>query len=125
MVKRDSSRNLVPKKERPFRVLRVKEHTVTVDCNGIHIVVYIGRITLGKTSKEARRATKVERYDDVPLKAGNIGDEYDVECIVRHKDGLEGTTRLIRWHSYRPTDNTWKPAHQLAQHFIQQHWERQ
>lgn len=76
----------IPKKDGPFRVIQVKNYTVTVDVNEIHNVVSIDRTTLAKTAKEAVQATKVQRSDDVPWKADNTRDKYVVEHIVRHKD---------------------------------------
>lgn len=75
---------LIETKDGPTRVLHVKNHTITVNINGIHNVMSIYRITLLKTAGEAMQATEVKRRDDIQLKAGSTGDENIVEQIVRH-----------------------------------------
>lgn len=76
VVAQDPSMNLVPRKDGPFRVLQVGNHMVTVNVNGIRIVISINRTTLARTAKKAMQATEVERHDEVPLEACNTNDEY-------------------------------------------------
>lgn len=56
MVGQDSSRKLVTKKDGPFTVFHVRNHTVTMDVYGTSKGVSIDRIALARTAKEVKLA---------------------------------------------------------------------
>lgn len=125
MVTQDPSWKLVSRKDGSFSVLQIRNHTVTVDVNGIDNVLSIDRIMLAKTAEEALQATKTKRCEDVPFEADNIGDEYVVKRTVRHKDDVGETKYFVRWYGYEHGDDTWEPSHHSPQHFIRHYWKRQ
>lgn len=51
------------------------------------------------------QATGIERHDDVRLNAGNTGEGYAVEQIVRHKNERKETNYVVRWYAYKPDDD--------------------
>lgn len=121
----DPSKKQVPEEDGLFKVLPVWNLAVTVGDNDIHNVVSIHRIRLANTAEEAMQATLTESHGDVPLEAGNAGDEYVVEHIVRDKEDHDGTRYVVRWYGYNPADATWKPTHHVSQYFIRQYWQCQ
>lgn len=66
--------------------------------DGIHNVLSIGGITLVSTAEETMQIIEDERHDDMPLEAGDTGDNYVVKRTVRQKSNDEGTRCSVRWY---------------------------
>ena len=52
-------------------------------------------------------------------------DEDYVEEIMSHQGGIRGgakTVYLVKWLGWPSTDNTWEPADNLPDNFIDEYW---
>lgn len=97
MATEDPSRILAPKKEVPYRVMRVQAHTMTIDVSGVHNVVLIDRATLATTATEA--GTPSGSPAEAPTERQNAQNarimvedgterpqEYVVERLIAHRN---------------------------------------
>lgn len=59
MAARDPLRELPPKMDSPYPVLRIQDHMLTVDIRGTHSIMSTHRVTFARTHQENKPATGV------------------------------------------------------------------
>lgn len=102
-----ASRNLALRKDGPYRVLQLRQHTVTVDVNGVRNDVSIDRTTLGRAAIKARSAIEKKRQTDAQNNKINTStDECVVKRIDRRNADDQGAKFPVRWYGYRPADSS-------------------
>lgn len=127
---RDPSRKQASKKDDRYQVLRVQNHTLTVDIRGIDKVVSIDRFTLTKTHQEAGPATEIsqrERADGTAHtenclvlddKDGGHPQIYTIEKLVADLQQDEVVQHRVRFYGYAPEKNSWESSKHIFQHFV-------
>lgn len=64
-LRRIHQKKFILENDGPFKVLQVRNHTVTVDVSGAHVDVPIDQLMFAKIVEKAIQAAEVERHDDV------------------------------------------------------------
>ena len=111
---------LLPKTEGPFRVRAATPTTVVVDQDGVSNRVSIDRVT--RMPRGPRDTVTAAATTDPPAETPELPAEYVVDHLVAHRETRTGIQYKVRWYGYTPADDTWEPAEDLPQAFIDRYW---
>ena len=98
--------------------------TVTVEQDGLPVWVSIDRITRmrrgpgNRTVPTAGTRAPSERIENPRENDTNAPQEFVFDRFVAHRDTPTGLENKVRWYGYIPVDDTYHPAEDLPQAFI-------
>lgn len=126
----DPSRKLRLKKDGPYPVLKVRDHKLKVEINGIYNVVSTIGVTLATTGEEASRSkipsspTSPDEGLDTEIfslqhSAHNAKtSKYAVEKLNDDRRQNGRIQYTVRWYGYTTDEDTWKYVKSILQKFI-------
>lgn len=140
-----SYNNIRPRKTGPFRITKLKSHTVVIDKDGVSNAVYTHRIA-ADPMLESNKSTKRPRTAERSSSSQTVGDRprqqndrtmKDVACktdpqvehAVEQIIGHEGHGRRCRYtvpcYGYAPKEDTLEPARNNSHHFLARYNDRE
>lgn len=129
MPENDPSRNLWPKKDDPYQVIKVHDHTFTAYVSEIYNVLQIDSIFPAKTKMDAILSNTMASpskeegglHTDRCSSQHNVCDkqpsEYAVSKLVSDRQKNVRTQYRMRWYAYTPAEDTWKPVKHIPHTF--------
>lgn len=121
MLTWNPSRKSPPKKNKPFQILKVRNHKITVDNDLAHRAILLDRIEMAPRTEEAELATKREETGEKNIlqiakhhifsqqmekSVSKVQEEYDVQHHVDHDTGINKKWCRVRWCAYNPAEDS-------------------